>query len=109
MFKLAKQREVLWPVTVTVPVDGGVEKVEIQVRYRLLTRSEMLALRDEGEQALEGLVRERVTGWDGVADASGEPLPFSPETLEQALDNLAFFQAVSVGLLFASQGALAKN
>ncbi len=55
MFKFARQREVLWPVTVNVPADGGPERTEIKVRYRLLTRSELAGLSERiREAAYEG-------------------------------------------------------
>jgi outer membrane receptor for Fe3+-dicitrate len=119
MFKLAQKREVLWPVTVTVPVDGGVEKVEIQVRYRLLVRSELAAFTDRIKataenganviDALDGLLTERITGWHGISDESGEDLPFTQDNLAAVLDVPYLREAIEAGLYAASRGALAKN
>jgi hypothetical protein len=120
MFKFARNREVLWPVTVNVPADGGPEKVEIQIRYRLLTRSELSGLSErikaaaeggEGEvlAALDGLLAERITGWDGISDEAGEVLPFSADNLTAVLDVPYLREAIETGLYAASRGALAKN
>jgi hypothetical protein len=119
MFRFAAQREVLWPVTVSVPVDGGVAPTELQIRYRLLTRSELADLGERlrategGERALmatlDGLLAARITGWEGIADESGAPLPFTPETLAAVLDVPYLREAIEAGLYAASRGALAKN
>ena len=120
MFRFARQREVLWPVTVNVPADGGPEKIEIQVRYRLLTRSELAGLSDrikaaaeagEGEvlSTLDALLAERITGWSGIAGEDGEALPYTADNLAALLDVPYLREAIETGLYSASRGALAKN
>jgi hypothetical protein len=122
MFRLAKNREVLWPIRVSVPIDGGVETAELSIRYRLLTRSELAALGDrlkaatsEGESTvslmgvLDGLLSERITGWEGLAGEDGAPLAFTPEHLAAVLDVPYLREAIEAGLYAASRGALAKN
>jgi hypothetical protein len=123
MFRLNKTREVLWPVSVSVPVDGGVETVPVQIRYRLLSRSELAAIGDglraltqeERESAtqlmghLDQLLAERITGWEGIADETGAPLAFTPEHLAQVLDVPYLREAIETGLYAASRGALGKS
>lgn len=119
MFKLAKERQVLWPVTVQVPEDGGPQAVDIQVRYRLLTRSELKALAgalagvsgdtDALLAELDARLSDRITGWEGIADEAGKPLPFTPENMAAVLDVPYLRDAIEQGLYAASRGALAKN
>ena len=123
MFRLNKTREVLWPVTVSVPVDGGVETAELKIRYRLLNRSELAAIGDglraltpeERENAtqlmgrLDAILTERITGWEGIADEGGTALAFNPEHLAAVLDVPYLREAIEQGLYAASRGALAKN
>lgn len=114
MFKFAKNREVLWPVTVQFPADGGLmQSCDIEVRYKLLTSSELKRLADRAQPMSEteaaDWVAARVTGWTGVADEAGEPLDFSEQTLRALLDDPFFSSAIGVGLVLASRGAGAKN
>ena len=119
MFQFARQREVLWPVTVAVPADGGPQAVEIQIRYRLLTRSELRALAGAIAEAqgdtdallgtLDARLAERITGWEGIAGEDGQPLPFTADTLAALLDQPYLREAIERGLYAASRGALEKN
>ncbi|MGE0289688.1 MAG: hypothetical protein AB7I42_25640 [Bradyrhizobium sp.] len=137
MFKFARKREVLWPVTVLVPLDDGsgqVAEMEIRIRYRLLTSTELNdRAREELEVALsagveggavDGMLAQlspdrinkamedlkgRITGWEGLADEAGEPLAFTPENLDGVLEIPYLRTAIHRGLVEASQGAPAKN
>lgn len=135
MFKFAKKREVLWPVTISVPQEdgSGAAQVEIKVRYKLLTQTELeQSARDECEMLnsiksddLEALMDSvsaekaaarradllvRITGWEGVQDAdSGEPLPFNADNCAALLEVPYVFGALQSGLKSASRGAAVKN
>lgn len=121
MFKFARERVVSWPVTLSVPQDGGPQKVEVRVRYRLMTRSEMdTVVRRLREQADDGsplavgdtidaLLEERIVGWGGIEGESGELLEFNAENLKAMLDVPFLREAFESGLYQASRGALAKN
>lgn len=127
MFKLAKQREVLWPVTIDVPAEdgsGAVKPVQIKIRYKLLSRTEMReAIEVAKQQAAAGgemteeqaradgeWLAARITGWEDVVDAeTGGPAEFSAEALAALLDVPYVAQPVASGLWDASRGAPAKN
>lgn len=133
MFRFAKRREVLWPVTIDVPSDDGsgrVDEVCVRIRYRLLTQSELADRVREGLEAagqignLEALLatlspgalekrledlREHITGWEDIGDEDGQQMPFSAEALDALLDVPYFRAAAEQGLLDASRGAPAKN
>jgi len=119
MFRLAKQREVLWPVTVQVPEDGGPQSIEIKVRYKLLARSELRALAsalstvagdtDALLAELDTKLIERITGWEDLGDEDGNALAFTRANVEAVLDIPYLREAIEQGLYAASRGALAKN
>jgi acetyl-CoA acetyltransferase len=124
MFKLIKDREVLWPVDIRTQVDGGTVDVErVQVRFKLMTRSEqaayfvrLRAVQNDAPDAMEQLkaivddeLAKRITGWENVYDADGNPVPFSADNLAILLDIQPAFEAVRDALTAASTGALAKN
>lgn len=120
MLRISKDRVVLWPVSVSLPADGGPERVEIKVRYRLLTRSDMDGVAErlraraaEGDQVIIGLVddllADRVLGWEGIEGEDGQPLAYSPEAVRALLDLPYLREAIESGLYAASRGAVAKN
>jgi hypothetical protein len=124
MFQLAAKREILWPVTIQVPVDGGgVEKKEIQLRLRIFSRSEKAtyleqlrtAASTEGATVMDvqrittDELASRITGWENVLAEDDQPAPFTPENVAALLDIECVFTAAHEALLAASQGALAKN
>lgn len=122
MFRFAKSREVLWPVTINVPVDGGgVSEAKIRVRYKLLSRTEMreavnIARKADGNATEEQVkqdeawLADRITGWEDVVDdATGDALAFTPDNLAALLEESYVAAAISAGLWEASRGAAAKN
>lgn len=127
MFKLAKQREVLWPVTINVPAEdgsGAVTPVQIKVRYKLLSRTEIREAIDVAKQQAEkgGEMTEeqvraddewlaaRITGWEDVVDAeTGAPVEFSAEALAALMAVPYVTPGLAKGLWDASRGAPAKN
>jgi hypothetical protein len=58
---------------------------------------------------LDAVLGERITGWEGIGDEDGTPLPFNPQTLAAVLDEPYLRQPIEDGLYAASRGALAKN
>lgn len=137
-FRFARQREVLWPVTIRAPLDDGSGKLgefKCRVRYKLLTKSEVqarsrltialgAAMRSDPSKLIEIYdadtaakadqeLLEHITGWDGIVDADsaeeGALLPFSAENLRALLECVYVRVAFELGLMQASQGAEAKN
>lgn len=111
MFKFAKSRRVLWPVVISVPSDSGdgtVTEYPVKVLYELLTRSDVQTVQEQPEVGQE-MLRDKIQGWEGIADEDGQVLVYSPEALEALLDVPYIERAFSTGLLQASNGAPAKN
>ena len=132
MFKFAKNREVLWPVEIQMPVDGGeVESVVVSVRFKLLDQTElsdrmregleMMRIGDDVEEALKAVAPEElkkrnadlaahITGWgDDIVGDNDKPLPFTKKNLEAFIQVPYIRAAFSQGLLDASRGAPSKN
>ena len=115
MFRFAARREVFWPVHVRVPCDYGKPREEqFTARFRLLTEPErellQQALREGSWNGARGIVEEHVVGWEEIVDeATGEPLPFTPEILHAVLDQPYVLAAALDALGECSRGAAAKN
>lgn len=90
-----------WPVSFTRPHadDAGKrEPVAFVAQFRFLSQSRLDALAESLRPAPDsagrvapaltdaGLIEEVLIGWDGVRDAAGAALPFTPATLAAALD-----------------------
>lgn len=118
-----------------VKVQLGGEAATLQVTYRILTKAqadersaERLRLaktvRAGDESAALDAILERLTpeqrerlradlvgaivAWD-LADADGNPLPVTPETVGAVLDYGPFLLPLHEGLIEASNGAARKN
>jgi len=108
MFVLKKQNDVLWPCTVSYPVDGGVFKEEkISIRIKLLPAKGFQALIKQADDGL--FIRDILLGWEGVADDDGKALEFSEQTRDALAQVPYFVRAVINAYAEASVGALAKN
>lgn len=109
MLRVTQSRQVWWPVTVNVPVDGGqTEPFEIRVLFELMDTHQVEAHRQAGTPDVEVLA-SWAKGWEGVADEQGNLLPFSPENLAAVARVPYIGRAMVVALLQASAGAKVKN
>lgn len=119
-FKLSKSHRYWWPVTVSIPdpeSPGQFIKQELKIQFEPLGRDDQLAAQDtaaaltslreladhETEQA-----RRIVKNWDGVIGEDGGPVSFSPELLDQALQQPWFRKAVQEALHHSMTGEKAR-
>jgi hypothetical protein len=118
-------REVDWPVKISVPADGGAtDEHEITARLKLASGDEFTQIRAAVVQSMfragqgEGSApsqteRDRlakyVIDWDGIETEDGEPIPCNDETRLALLDIPYLYTAFSAALMQASSGARAKN
>lgn len=103
MLKLVSERQVWWPVTLSLPADQGErEEVLIELRFRILgvdATTAFLASADntasEGEvsRGMAEMVQRFVVDWRGVGDEKGKALPFSVDALAQLMDVPGAFMA----------------
>src|SRR6185312_7326274 len=131
MFRFAADGCVRWPVTVQqVQEDGSTADVTITVTYLRMTRDELrtrtnaliamntqlaaLATPDHASDRMDllnkridaddALLRERVKGWAGVANADGAALPYSAELRDALIGDALLRRVLLDGLIEASEG-----
>lgn len=103
MLRINEAREVWWDVVVRLTDDDGKPLEEkIRVKFQLATTSEM------GERNVEILPR-KVKGWEGIGDADGNVLEFTPENLKRILEQPYLLSALTRALAEASTGAARGN
>lgn len=86
MFIIKQSDTFKWPVTIAVPADGGTyEKHTLTLKFKRLAQSEIQSLTVDGTEDAT-FVRAVVAGWEGVHDATKQPLDFTPAALDQLLD-----------------------
>lgn len=119
-FILAATATFWWPMFVRVPDPaqaGAITEQELKVQLIWIDEDEQLAreaavlkIQDVQEQvkASRELIADRVTGWDGVVDGKGEPVPFSREALLQALKQSWFKAGLIRAVKEASAGEAAR-
>lgn len=78
----AKKRVVKWPVSVSIPQDGGTVKT-----YKFTAHLEVLSKDEHEKAAQEGDLLERVLlGWeDDYVDEAKKPIEFTPENKAEML------------------------
>lgn len=82
MFKIEKPKAIKWPVTVSIPRDGGnAVKATFTAEFKLISATEFNAIyADKGTD--EDLVRTVTVGWGSdLCDEDGQPLAFNEENL----------------------------
>lgn len=120
-FKLTKTYEYWWPVTVVMPDPkrpGKFIEAKFEALLEPLPLDEQLADLDEDratattrenvERNLQRLART-VKGWRGILDEGDEPLPFSDEMLEMALQQAPFRAAIQKALQDSQNGEAARR
>lgn len=105
MFKIEKTKEITWPVTVSVPRDGGnAAKQVFTGKFKLITSGEFNAIYNNGGND-EDLVRAVLRGWgEDLCDESGTPLQFSTENLEMVISVPYVRNSIVSAYLELSQG-----
>ena len=111
MYKRSALKKVWWPVTVTVPKDGGgVTRHTFECEFELLKQSEFDEVYSGGGTDRELLLRV-TSGWRKYADEEGNDVPFTREALEAEIDTPFVRNALVAAYLQLSQGreAARKN
>lgn len=112
MFKIEKPKEISWPVTVSIPRDGGnTTKATFTGKFKLLPSAEFNAIYNGGGND-EDLIRAVMAGWgEDLCDESGSPMEFSEANLNVVIAMPYVRNAIVAAYLELSQGrkAAAKN
>ena len=101
MFVLKKAGSFKWPVSFTMPGDGGIqEEFSFDAEFKQLGQKRINEIREEGtrrqkeiEEGLQAssdlsdvsIADEILLGWDGITDGENE-VPFTKATKKQVLD-----------------------
>lgn len=110
MFKLEEQKNIKWPVTVNIPCDGGrTTKGEFTAHFELLPQDEFREIYAQDNASDEDLLRRVLTGWDGVADADGQPIEYNEDTREMMIRIPYVRAAMITAYLECSHGKAARK
>lgn len=108
MFKLLKKNCVQeWPATASIPIKGGkIAEKSFSVDLVILDTDAFHQAMREGD---ESLMKQVVTGWQGLGDEQGKPLVFNSANLSAAAKNPYFAKAVIASYLKASSGQASEK
>lgn len=104
-----------WTVRVPVPSDDDYAVAELRLNFKALDQAELDRMRGvglaEGQAAPTDaeICRRVVTGWPLLLNDAGEPVPFSPEALEQLLLAPMVRSAIVATYLAAMSGMAARK
>lgn len=86
MFKVEEPKEIAWPVTVSIPRDGGeTTKATFTGKFKVIPTAEFNAIYDNGGNDGD-LIRNVMSGWgNDVADPDGNPMEFNEKNLDKLI------------------------
>ena len=106
-FVRKKVKTFKWPVKIKEPADGGVfETSTFDAVFKRVPRSEFQKLADKGD--LE-LLKAVLTGWEGIEDEDGKPVPFSQVTMKEFADDSYWIRGVLSAYTETFEGAQLGN
>jgi len=106
-FVRKKVKTFKWPVKIEEPADGGVfETSTFDAVFKRVPRSEFQKLADKGD--LE-LLKAVLTGWEGIEDEDGKPVPFSQATMKEFADDPYWIRGVLSAYTETFEGARLGN
>jgi hypothetical protein len=87
-FKLVRLNKLPVRVKGALPgEDGKRAAFDFTLHCKRLSQAEIDAVMNNKQGEVKGFVQNVVEGWEGVLDASGDPVPFAGEHLEEMIDN----------------------
>lgn len=119
-FVFTKSHRYWWPVTVRIPDPANAGKLleqKLRIEFEPKPREKMLEAQERAAllSSLRSLTDHEIAeakavikNWDGVEDEDGNVLPFTPERLEQAMQQSWFRKAVNLALTESMNGEEAR-
>ena len=102
-----KVTSVKWPVICKSPIDGGQWKEETYTGvFRKIGITELAELANKGDPLL---IKGVIEGWEDIKDEEGNDIPFTPETLNEMMEDVHFLRATVQAVLGMQQEAPEKN
>ncbi len=84
MFKLAISNTITVPIKGSIPDDkGGAVPFNFTLRCKRLKADELKDAVEQNDRTLAQFMADITEGWDGVADAEGNALPYSRAALDE--------------------------
>ena len=106
-FKLQVRDVCVAKVKGEMPTESGsTERFDFTLTCSRVTGSQLVE--ETKDVTVTDFLRKKVTGWDGVLNEAGEPVPFSKAGLEQLLD-VPGIPVLAYQAYLASIGAKEKN
>ena len=106
MFTVSRAPTFTHEVDITVPVDGGSERVKLKTRFRVKSLDELASLEREGETQLFAAVVDR---FEDLADDEGKPVDCTDKVKEQILGYAFVRTGIRQAFMAAMLGAERKN
>jgi hypothetical protein len=112
-FTLSQTASYKWPVTLSIPADGGkFDKFVFDAEFRRLSQTRIREIGDAisaGDSDDPSVAREILCGWSGINDEQGKAIPFSEKAMNDLLD-IPMVATFIMRAWFASlKGAKVKN
>lgn len=103
-----KVKTFVWPVTIEEPADGGAfSSSTFDITFKRLGRKEFGKLSEKGDLPL---LKAVVLNWSGITDEeTGEPIPFSTESLTDFNDDPYWVRGVLKAYTETFEGAKEGN
>ena len=87
-FKLVRLNKLPVRVKGALPgEDGKPAAFDFTLHCKRLSQAEIDVVMKDKQGEVKGFVHSVVEGWDGVLDASGEPVSFAADQLDEMIDN----------------------
>lgn len=112
MFVFKKDVEVIWPVTINMPLDNGTtRKIKTSAKFKVLPQSEINDLTNRAmlERAVVGWPANAFVTKDGSSEGDVQDIPFDAENLAALLDVTYIFAGFYEAYQQVLAGHRAKN
>lgn len=124
MFIIARKPTLVWPVRISLPIDGGdSQQIDTRIEFQRLPEADYQALLEQHKQpegaglsevlvANAAILARIVADWPDLADEDGRPLAYSVERLASLIagpDGLAISQALFGAYAEIRYGGRQKN
>lgn len=112
MFVLTKSASFYWPVTISIPQDGGTfAKQSFDAQFKRIKQSRIKEVNDPNSASItdNDFCKEIMIGWRGVKGEDGQDIPFSEGALEEMIEMPLVAATIATAYFQALRGAKAKN
>lgn len=109
MLKIADEATFTRVVKISVPVDGGHREDTVKATFRVIDQEETAGFSLAKPDQLKAFLARIIVKLDDLADASGNPLPYSDELRDRITGKLYVSNALAKEYFVAIAGAREGN